>query len=200
MKVRYVKDSEEQLSTLLWDDLLAAFETPKSLEILFLMDCCFAAGSIRNGYLSNFGGIIEVIAACGFETESYGGASSFTHALIEELIHKNATGTEVFSTLDLHMGVLTRVLERRPYTRQAKTPVFMRLRQNHFTEPNILLKSFAKGDVDTDSIETHILEELEEHDADYRKLIGPITVCECCGGTGNASIHNSTDQPCMIGG
>lgn len=195
-----MKDSGADLSTLMWDDLLAAFENPKNLEVLFLMDCCFAAGSIRNGYLSNVGGVIEVIAACGFETESYGGASSFTHALIEELIHKSAIGTEVFSTLGLHMGVLTRILNRHPYSRQAKTPVFMRLRQNHFTEPSILLRSFAKGDVDTDSIRTHVLEDLEEHDAEYRKLIGPITVCECCGGTGNASIHDNTDQPCMVGG
>jgi hypothetical protein len=76
----------------------------------------------------------------------------------------------------------------------------MRLRQNHFTEPGILLKSFAKGDVDTGSIGTHILEELEEHDAEYQKTNGPVAVCECCGGTGNASIHDDTDQPCMIGG
>lgn len=110
-----------------------------------------------------------MIAACGFETESFSGVNSFTHAFIEELVGKSTEGVAVFSTMDLHMGVLMRLLDRRANSKYASTPALICLRQKHFTYSSILLRSFIEPSDTTFEIGNKVLENLQNHDLNYRQ-------------------------------
>lgn len=143
------------------------FRRPHELEILYIIDCCHAAGT--SGKYKSSAGTIEVLAACGFETPSYGGPSSFTHCLIEELIsmHENTTS---FTVLELYMGVLARifahVLNHPDY---ARTPVSMRFRQSDSTDPNIMFNNLAKSTDETYEVGIKVKERLAEHEDAFWK-------------------------------
>jgi len=155
------------------------------------MDCCFAAGSIRAGYIpaASSGGVIEVIAACGFETKSYGGAISLTHALIEELISKASDGKNVvFSTLDLHMGILQRTLRNCVHSHEVRTPVFMRLRQHRCSDSSILLRGSGEDGGETWVVEGKILGELRDCEREFWDTNIKTRDCEACGGNGRMNV------------
>jgi hypothetical protein len=67
--------------TVKWSAIQTVFEEC-ACDVLFLLDCCAAAGAAPDSGQ----GVIETIAACGFETWAPGpGRHSFTNALVEVL-------------------------------------------------------------------------------------------------------------------
>ena len=114
--------------TVRWSAIQSVFEEAKS-DVLFLLDCCAAAGAAPDGGQ----GVIETIAACGFETWAPGpGRHSFTNALISVLDDWMTRSS--FSAAMLHSEVLAVVKHDKPERRKwkdsqkvemRKTPIYI---------------------------------------------------------------------------
>jgi hypothetical protein len=97
--------------------------------VLFLLDCCAAAGAAPDSGQ----GVIETIAACGFETWAPGpGRHSFTNALLEGL--DDWMDKPSFSAAMLHSEILSVIKHDRPERKRwtdankvesRKTPIYI---------------------------------------------------------------------------
>ena len=108
-----------------WSGLQELLENAES-DALILLDCCAAASSIS----ATGSGVIEVIAACGFETWAPGvGEHSFTRSLIDEL--RYWSHGPILSVAMLHNKVLSRIKYWKPRFgmtgehEHRKTPIYI---------------------------------------------------------------------------
>ncbi|KAL2048673.1 hypothetical protein N7G274_000585 [Stereocaulon virgatum] len=116
---------EADSATVKWFGLQTMLEQAQS-DILILLDCCAAASSTT----SSGTGVIELIAACGFETWAPGVSEhSFTRSLIDELTYW-AKGPTLTVAL-LHNKVLSRIKYWKPRFGRTgnyehrKTPIYI---------------------------------------------------------------------------
>ncbi|KAK4198018.1 hypothetical protein QBC40DRAFT_96539 [Triangularia verruculosa] len=83
-------------------------------DVLLLYDACHA---IQAGDASKGHGVVETIAACGFESiAAEVGQHSFTHSLIDELAHATRT-TEWLTVVELHRRLINRLQAWMPSVR-----------------------------------------------------------------------------------
>jgi hypothetical protein len=119
---------EPSSPTVKWSAVQSVFEEC-ACDVLFLLDCCAAAGAAPDsGH-----GVIETIAACGFETWAPGpGRHSFTNALIKVL--DDWIDKPSFSAAMLHSEILSVIRHDRPERRRRtdanrvenrKTPIYI---------------------------------------------------------------------------
>lgn len=125
-----ISDSNRKPSspTVKWSAIQSVFEEC-ACDVLFLLNCCAAAGATPDSGQ----GVIETIAACGFETWAPGpGRHSFTNALIEVLDDWMAKPS--FSVAMLHSEMLSVIKHDRPERRRwadvnkvesRKTPIYI---------------------------------------------------------------------------
>jgi hypothetical protein len=114
--------------TVKWSAIQTVFEEC-ACDVLFLLDCCAAAGAAPDSGQ----GVIETIAACGFETWAPGpGRHSFTNALVEVL--DDWIDKPSFSAAMLHSEILSVIKHDRPERRKwtdankvesRKTPIYI---------------------------------------------------------------------------
>lgn len=91
-----------------WSSIQTLFGSAMS-DVLVLLDCCAAASSASGAGL----GVMEAIAACGFETKAPPpGEFSFTNTLIEVLVEW--ADRPCFSAAMLHTEVLFVLKQKRP--------------------------------------------------------------------------------------
>jgi hypothetical protein len=120
-----------------WHSLQVRLEKASS-NVLLILDCCYAAGSVnsyRNGSFSE-GGQTEIIAACGLNMTCPGpGPDSFTHYLTLELKSLAKKPASTFNKADLYRGVVS-LMHQSPGN---PTPIHLRL-NGHNDNPNIPLR------------------------------------------------------------
>jgi hypothetical protein len=119
---------EPSSPTVKWSAIQTVFEECHC-DVLFLLDCCAAAGAAPDSGR----GVIETIAACGFETWAPGpGRHSFTNALIKVL--DDWMDKPSFSAAMLHSEILSVIKHDRPERRRRtdanrvenrKTPIYI---------------------------------------------------------------------------
>jgi hypothetical protein len=167
-----------------WSAIQTLFGSAMS-DVLVLLDCCAAASSSPG-----FGpGVMEAIAACGFETKAPPpGEYSFTNTLIEVLAEW--ANKPCFSAAMLHTEVLFVLKQKRPergrdgrkyewcstpihlvYTGNPKSPgiEICSLRKNTAVE-----KAAAASELSSERSTTYV----DAMDLDDVKLENPLTACD----------------------
>ncbi|KAH8663638.1 hypothetical protein BGZ60DRAFT_516754 [Tricladium varicosporioides] len=168
------KAPDVPIPELVWTKQQTPLEQSLS-PVLLILDCCSSGGSIpyrpsiTNGSpLSHKiqDGPTEILAACGFETETPGkGPESFFNILIEELCSPSARNR--FSILDLHRRMVRRSLLRRG---ESRTPVYVRIGGSP-NRPGItlrILNAREEGWRNAKAVIKELLEEFQEKE--YEEL------------------------------
>lgn len=200
-----------------WYALQVGLELTASDVLILLDSCCAAAASnLQHENNSNRGGRTEIVAACGYDQTTNGGA--FTRALIRELRRRAENDSDFdkcFSVAQLYQGLLASILRKAVprdevpgrfgvLPQNLSTPVYMSL-NNDFNQASIPLKRFPPREVRSRASSTRTVSSFsdqptqdppEDEDptktTDIRDGLPPFTVSAV---SGDMDSYNRSDCP-----